>query len=80
MKIHSSLGGLIIMNPGDLVVKNGKVWEIKGVYYGGISQESVVGLKSVTQQKPSAHGEDIEEMFVPIELIKDYVFTHTKTE
>ena len=69
-----------MMNRGDLVVRNGKVWEIIGVFHGGIGQESVVSLKSMTQQMPTAYGEDIEEMFVPIELIKDYVFTHTKTE
>lgn len=68
------------MNPGDLIVKNNKVWQITGIFHGGIGQESIVSIKSVTHQKPTAHGEDIEEMFVPIDLVKDYVFTKLLVE
>ncbi len=67
------------MKPGDYIIfptadHTTQVWKISGVYLGAIGQESVVGLKSVIRNEATAHGHDIEEMFVPIDLVQDYVF------
>jgi hypothetical protein len=67
------------MKPGDYVIYPTAdhvtyFWRVSGVYYGGMGQESVVGLQCVTTHAPTAHGDDIEEMFVPIALVQDHVF------
>lgn len=67
------------MKPGDYIIyptadHTTHIWQISGVYYGALGQESVVGLKSVARNSPVAHGKDIDEMFVPVELVQDYVF------
>lgn len=68
------------MKPGDYIIyPTGDhitfIWRVSGVYHGALGQESVVGLHSVGFSPPTAHGEDIEEMFVPIALVQDHAFT-----
>ncbi len=64
-------GDYIIFPTGDHVTY---VWKISGVYLGAVSQESVVGLQAVTSNPATAHGLDIDEMFVPVALVQDHVF------
>lgn len=58
------------LRPGDIIVwKNRphryRFWQVTGVYFGAVGQESVVGLRPMDRQIPTAHGEDIPEMLVP---------------
>lgn len=71
------------MKPGDHVIfptADGVtyVWRVSGVYLGALGQEDVVGLQSVTRNPPTAHGEDIDEMFVPLALVENHVFENPR--
>lgn len=58
------------MKPHDLIVLKGRTWKVQGVYLGGSGQESVVGLLARDMAEPTARGEAIEEMFVPLSIIE----------
>ncbi len=67
------------MTPGDYVIFPTAdhvtfIWRITGIYYGAMGQEDVIGLQSVSRTNPVAHGKDIEEMLVPLELVQDHIF------
>lgn len=67
------------MKPGDYIIYPTAdhityLWRVSGIYHGALGQESVVGLQSVTRNPPDAHGQIIEEMFVPIALVQDHAF------
>jgi hypothetical protein len=54
----------------DLVVKDGRVWRVTGVYIGGTDQENIVGLKSVDLVAGFVSGVGtVEDMHVPEDLI-----------
>ena len=65
-------GDYIIYPTGDHVTY---LWRITSVNHGGLGQESVVGLKSVTLNPAFAEGYEVETMFVPWTLVCDHVFT-----
>lgn len=73
------------MKPGDIVVwrdrgLRSRFWEIMGVFLGGVGQESVIELKSMTEA-PAYSGEEQEHTttFVPEALLRDAeIFTPTK--
>lgn len=66
------------MKPGDYIIRpyaahEASLWRITGVYYGAVGQENLVGLVAINRKTPCAHGVDIHEMLVPLELVEPYL-------
>lgn len=57
------------MQVGDIVIANNKVFEILGIYLGGVGTLNLVGLKSITLKNGWADGAEHDEMFVPEEMV-----------
>jgi hypothetical protein len=57
------------MQVGDIVVADKKVYEVTGIYLGGVATTNLVGLKSVTEHPGYAGNEKVDEMFVPEALV-----------
>lgn len=65
------------MQPYDVVIFGDRRWEVTGIYLGGDREESVVGLRSLTAEQPSAHGKSIAEMYVPDKMLREFILnTH----
>lgn len=66
------------MKPGDYIIKpdgihEATIWRVTGVYFGALGHQHVVGLTPINRKLPTAYGETLDEMFVPIELVKPYL-------
>lgn len=58
------------IQPGDLYNPGQHFYRVVGVYLGAVGQESMVGLRSLDLEYGTAHGEDIDEMLVPLDFIE----------
>ena len=66
------------MKKGDYVIKptsenRATIWRVTGVYLGATGHQDVVGLAAMNRKPASAHGEECDEMLVPIELVMPYL-------
>ena len=66
------------MKPGDYIIQKyakheANIWIITGVYYGGLGHESVVGLMPINRKLTNVHGQIVEEMLVPLDLVEPYL-------
>jgi hypothetical protein len=57
------------MQVGDIVIAGHNTYRVTGIYLGGIGTQSLVGLRSLNKFPGYSHGNKIEEMFVPEELV-----------
>ena len=66
------------MKPGDYIIRKyakheADIWLVTGVYLGGLGQQNVVGLLPINRKLPTANGETVEEMLVPLELVEPFL-------
>lgn len=63
--------------PGDIIFwrdekfGHNRFWEIQGIHLGGEGCESLVEIKSLTEQPGSAHGARIGRTYVPEPMIRN---------
>jgi len=57
------------MQVGDVVIADRKVYEVTGIYLGGVGTTNLVGLKSITERPGYAGNQKADEMLVPEALI-----------
>lgn len=57
---------IITLDIGDKI----RVWKVTGVYLGSVRQEDMVGLKCLDKHNGINGKVDIEEMFVPLDIIR----------
>lgn len=69
MRKALEIKGEIMFEAGDIIRQGGLLYSVEGNYMGGLNQESVVGLKCLSEILPSAHGKSIDEMFVPANFL-----------
>lgn len=66
------------MKPGDYIIKpdgahEATIWRVSGVYLGALGHQDIVGLVPINRKHAIAHGEDLPEIFAPIELVEQYL-------
>jgi len=57
------------MQVGDIVIADKKVYEITGIYLGGVGTTNLVGLIPVTEWAGYCGGVKVVEMLVPEALV-----------
>lgn len=62
------------VKPSDIIMRDGRVWKVTGVYLGASEQENVIGLRCADVSMPCVPdgrgGVSVaDEMFVPLALI-----------
>ena len=57
------------MKVDDIVLAGRNAFRVSGVYLGGVGTQNLVGLRSLNLVTGYAHGEPVDEMLVPEELV-----------
>lgn len=57
------------IEPGYIVISEGRIWRVTGCYYGALGHEDIIGLVPLDKKTGSVDGSDVAEMTVPLALI-----------